>query len=364
MVPLTHHLVAVVAVLAVVYPVTWRTFTALRKRALTNLHFVDLAMGAAASFWLLVFYQLLSLDRLSMISSMLEVAALMLSFSGLAAAMIAVLSLRRRKRWTLAPVVGTAIAVLLIVDYYGLIYPYEPSASEAYFILVISFAFLVALSWYGTEYMVRMRQSFRAVQLGLLMAPLAVIGFGVILGLTADSHWVLYRSFDLADVFIFTGVGVGLVELRKRGIRRYGIVGFVIILTLLLSFPFAYWSGELVGVRHDTNSYEADAFSWIVDHDSNHKVSSEERLSYIGQALFDIPKDASLPTHISNGDKLIPSYFGVIESNWMTEGVNIYPQGTFVMNEDAYNELLGSSSVYYVGGPMEDVLTVFRQHNL
>jgi hypothetical protein len=171
---------------------------------------------------------------------------------------------------------------------------------------------------------------------------------------------VLYRSFDFFDIFLFMGVAVGVVAFRRRHSKLYPVLGCATIVALVLSFPFAYNSGELLGVRHDTQDYEVEAFKWMSKQGDNNTIVTDERLGYIGRSMTGITKDPALPQYLAAGEPF-PAYhwFYMIESSWTTEGVNDYPYGRFVLSDTSYNMSLEAADVFYVAGPLNDQLVVF-----
>jgi len=358
-VPLVHHLVATIALLATAVPLVWSWFLAVTTHSVQKRNVTDLIMIAVPTAWTISYYSSVSFDRFQALSSFSNVVLLLGGFLALCGIAIVVLSMKTHSKLTFAPLLGIGIAVLLVLDYYGYLYSYAPSAPEYYLYLVAAFGFIFSIAWYGSEVIFERRPRYNAVHLGLLLAPLAVMGYGFFGGFSPSSHQIIYRSFDFADLFIFIGGGAAVYWLFANRRKAYPIVAGLVIVSLAVSFPFAYDTQTLLGVRHDTQAYEIDGIKWIAGAQSDPYMVSDERLSYIGQAMADIPKANSLPTHFATNYTLPPFWIGVLEYDWLSTGVNNYPEGLMVLSKSDYMRVMEHSNVLYIGGPFENRLIVY-----
>jgi len=358
--PLVHHLVAAIALLAIAFPLVWSWFLAVTKHSFQKRNVVDLLMIAVPTAWTVAYYSTVSFDRLQAFSSFGNVMLLLGGFLVLCVAAIAVLSMKSHSKRTFAPLLGIGITVLLVLDYYGYLYSYTPTAPEYYLYLVVAFGFMLSIAWYGSEIILERRPRYNAVHLGLLLAPLAIMGYGFLGGFSSSSHQIIYRSFDFADVFVFTGCGAAVYWLFFNRRKTYPIVVGIIIVALAVSFPFAYATQTLLGVRHDTQAYEVDGTKWIAGAQSNPHMVSDERFSYIGLAMADIPKDNGLPMMFAANYTLPPFWIGAMEDYWLSTGVNDYPKGLVVVSVADYMRVMQSSNVLYVGGPLENRLIIYE----
>lgn len=358
--PLVHHLVTAVALILFAYLLVWSWHFSLTNRASLKRAISDAVTIVPASAVALLYYYTVDLDRMVQYSSPMRLGLIISGFAFMSLLLIAVLSLRSHVKFTFAPVVGAGLATVLLADFYGLLFPYEPSASSLYLLLILAFALFSVVAWYGSEIMLESSPRFRAVQIALLISPLTILGYGFINGISLDSQQVVYRSFDMLDIFLFLGVGVGLVEILRRHRKLYTILGTLLIFCLAVSFPFAYYSEPLLGVRHDTQAYEVDALLFLRDHHGDATVVTDERLGYIARATTWVHKDPSLPRYLDSGLQLpFYSWFYVIEDSWTTRGVNNFPDGLLVVDRTFYEEMLLASDVFYIGGPVDDRIVVF-----
>ena len=357
--PLVHHLVATIALLAIAFPLVWSWFLAVTTHSIKKRNVADLIMIAVPTAWTIAYYSTVSLDRFQALSSFNNVVLLLGGFLALCGVAITVLSVETHSKLTFAPLLGIGVVVLLVLDYNGYLYSYVPSAPRYYLYLVVAFGFIFSIAWYGSEVIFERRPRYNAVHLGLLLAPLAVMGYGFFGGFSSSSHQIIYRSFDFADLFIFTGGGAAVYWLFSNRRKAYPIVAGLVIVSLAVSFPFAYDTQTLLGVRHDTQAYEIDGVKWIAGAEPQPHMVSDERLSYIGQAMADIPKDNNLPNHFATNYTLPPFYVGVLEYDWLSTGVNNYPEGLMVLSESDYVRVMEHSNVLYVGGPFENRLIIY-----
>ncbi len=355
--PLVHHLATAISLLLFAYLLVWSWFYAVVKMSLTRRHMLDLFSIAVPGALAMYYYSYVELDRLVQFSSPARILVLLLGFAAMSVITVFMLSRKKHIRFTLSPLVGIGLAALLLLDFYGYLFPYETSASDFYIVLVLATGFVVALGWFGAEISVEKRPQVRAVHVALFVAPITIIGFAFSHGLSLLSHQILYRSFDFLDVFLFLGIGIALVEVYNRRKKLYPFLGAVVIAALVLSFPFGYWSGELLGVRHDTQAYEVDAFTWIDGRDRVVVLITDERMSYIAKNMVGLKADPSLPYFLGN----YPEYrwYYVLEDSWTTAGVNYYPYGKFVYPQEDFDVNLAITNVFYIGGPADDRIIMF-----
>jgi len=362
--PLVHHLVAIIALLLVAYPVVWGWFFALSRRSIRHRHWEDLAMVALPAIWLYVYYTSVSMDSFESVLSKMGLLLIMAAFVALSFVQIAVLSIKKHSKSTFAPIPGIIIIVLLVLDYYGYIFPYKPNAPLVSLILIFAFGAFVSIAWYGTEHALELRKEYRAVQFGLLLAPATVIAFSVLEGFTNASHKSVYRSFDFVDIFIFLGVGLAISSTFSLRKRIYPILVAAMIVFLALSFPFGYYSDQTLGVRHDTQSYEVDAMKWLSDSQSSPQLISDERIAYIGLAMADIPKDNGLVNALSGNVTLPPHWFVAFDDSYLTSGVSDYPRGLVIVPLSDSTRMVDASDIMYIGGPHSNRVTILATSNI
>jgi len=360
--PLVHHLVALVALLLVAYLLCWSWVFAFANGLPKRRHLEDLAVTGTSVVWAATYYSAISFDRISLVPSPLKLVVFGVSFILVSMVAVMVLTMRTHSKRTYAPLVGGGLIAILSLDYFGFFFPYTPSATYAYFFLVASSGFLLALAWYGTEVIVERRPLFRAVQIALIVSPISILGYGVVSGFSPVSLQIVYRTFDFVDIFIFLGIGTAFVWLYEHRRKSYKAIGFLTIAFLLVSFPFAYASESLLGVRHDTQAYEMDSIRWLSEHVDSPFLVSDERIGHIAESTVNIEKHAALPDALKRNTTVtnLPVIaICLMEDSWTTEGVNDFPYGKVVLAASNYTWVLETANVFYIGGPVTDRAVIF-----
>ena len=359
--PLVHHLATAVSLLILVFLLVRSWHFALSKNTLRRRHWNELLVVSGAIVWAVGYYLFTSLDRLSLLTTGATVLLLPLSFGILVVLSVLVESIKTHSGFTYAPLVGVGVFSFVVVDYLGYVFPYSPSAPSYYLILAGVSAFFVGIAWYGAEIAVEVIRTYCTVQIGLLVAPATVVGVGIVGGFSGAAHQIVFRSFDFLDIFVFVGIAVALATMQRKRKRSYTAIGFLITAALMVSFPFAYYSDPLLGVRHDTQGYEVDTISWVSDADTGGYVVSDERIAYIAMSMFGYPKSSYLPSEILKNTSLtemVPGSYFLFEMNWVTGGVNDYPRGKVTIPASNFTLAIESGNSLYVGGPPADHIIV------
>jgi hypothetical protein len=362
LIPLVHHLVALVALLSVAYLLCWSWFFALANGLPKRKPLEDLVVVVTPIVWASVYYSVISFDRISLVSSPIKLFIFCVSFILVSLIAILVLSMKTHSKWTFAPFVGAGLIAIVSLDYFGYFFRYTPSASHVYFFLVAASGFLFAMAWYGAEVILERRPVYRAVQVALIVSPLSILGYGLLGGASFVSFQIVYRTFDFVDIFVFLGIGTAFVWLHERHRRLYTTFGFITIAFLLLSFPFAYASGPLLGVRHDTQAYEVDSVRWLSEHLDSPILESDERLGHIAEGTVGIVKRPALPSAMVHNVTVQGLPVGAVclmEDSWTTSGVNDFPYGEVVLPARNCSWILEASNVMYCGGPATDRVVMF-----
>lgn len=360
--PLVHHLVALVALLLVAYLLCWSWVFAFANGLPKRRHLEDLAVTGTSVVWAVAYYSAISFNRISLVSSPSRLAIFGVSFILVSMVAIMVLTMRTHSKRTYAPFVGGGLIAIVSLDYFGFFFPYTPSATYAYFFLVASSGFLLALAWYGTEVIMERKPLFRAVQIALIVSPISILGYGLVSGFSPVSFQIVYRTFDFVDIFMFLGIGTAFVWLYEHRRKSYTAIGFLTIAFLLVSFPFAYASESLLGVRHDTQAYEVDSIRWLSEHVDSPFLVSDERIGHIAESTVGIEKHAALPDVLKRNTTVtdLPVIaICLMEDSWTTEGVNDFPHGKVVLAASNYTWVLETANVFYIGGPVTDRAVIF-----
>lgn len=197
------------------------------------------------------------------------------------------------------------------------------------------------------------------IQLSLILAPLIVILFGIGTGSQSQSLKFIYRTFDFLQFFIFLGIGVAIADLGVRRLGASRLICIAVTVCLVCSFPFGFFTYELLGVRHDSQAYELDSMYWLSEHAEDPDIISDERLAHMARSTIWVEKRSTLAHNIMLGNMLSPGYFYMAEDSWTVTGANDFPDGLAVIDALTMQRIIEKCTVVYVGGPTEDRLYVF-----
>ena len=358
-IPFVHHLVAVLGYFSISLLTVWSVLFALKNRSMTKRHYLDIwvvTMLGAGSY---LYYVFVKLDRLSYVKIEGAWILMILIFLGLAAIMFFWMTMKKHSKITFAQVPALLILGLFLADYFFPLFPYTPGSPITIVIFAAALAVLIFFAWLGIEDLVESNNRYRALPLGMLLPVVTLIAFSLTSGFTLSAHQTMYRSFDFADIGLAMGVAMGVVHFRKRPRLQAGVIA-VVLVALAITMPYGYATHELTGVRHDTQSYEVDALSWLNESTPRLTIlQSDERLSYVAMALYDFKKMPYLPERLMKEGLLGINAFYAFEDEWITEGVNDYPRGHPNINETRIQLFFECSSVVYIGGPMDNQITIF-----
>jgi len=364
MMPLVHHLVAIVGYMTIAYLTGWSWMFALRNGAPRKRHYQDLIIVSVAIVLALAYYYWVSYDRLSYIDSVVSIVLIIGSMLLFFLPTAAVLLMRSHSKWTFAPIPAAVVVIVAYLDYTGRFFSYRPSAPwPYYFLLIIASAVMIAFAWYGIETIIESRSRYRAIPIGMLLPAATLMFFALVSPSVSDKQQLIYRSFDFADPALALGIGLSFVGIARRpGLKKFAkplIVVFMVF--LLVSLPFGIGTAKLLGLRHDTQEFEVDALQWIasVENGTVPSVHSDERMSYIGMVLFGFGKDNTLPYVLVRNVSLIPGAYNVYEEIWSRDGVNDFPRGSLTPSAAYMTKLFDAENVIYIGGGYSNRLIIF-----
>lgn len=357
---LIHHLVMVLSCLSIAYltlahfAVSSGTPQFSRRRFL-----VDVAEVGAFSVIGYVYYSAVSLDRLRDFLTGDKAALMVLSLSLLSVLVFLYLRMPRSLKRTFAPIPGLVLFAFFMLNYETPIFGYSSGGPDYVVVLAAALSIIVSVAWYGLEKAISSRSFSGAIPVCQLLPVATVILFALLTGFTIHTHNTIYRSFDYADFGIALGVGFSYVGLRHRPRLRRATV-FAVVAVLIITFPFGYLSGQLIGVRHDTQQYEVDAIEWVSLYGGDDaKLQTDERLGYIGMALYGFEKNPYLPDRLDGENPLPWGWFYAYEEEWAVVGVNDYPRGYPVLDTSRVESVLLDSNIFYAGGPEHNSIIIF-----
>jgi len=132
-IPLVHHLVALIAYMTIAYLTGWSWFHVLAYGRPTRRHYLDLATIVGFAALSMGYYYVVSLDRLSYIGSW-KGLLLLFATMGLMLLLATVVLLRKsHSKLSFAPIPAILLFVLAVLDYQGYLFDYRP-AQDAVFL--------------------------------------------------------------------------------------------------------------------------------------------------------------------------------------------------------------------------------------
>jgi hypothetical protein len=169
----------------------------------------------------------------------------------------------------------------------------------------------------------------------------------------ATSQLIVYRTFDFVMPAFALLIGVGFAIIVKGRLRLGMVAAASLVIVCASTLPIAYSSQQLFGVENQTYWFEYDAVQWFSEHGVS-SYASDQRLGETGARLFDLNGSRGLPYDLREGIALNSSSFFVLETSWNESGAQEFPFGVVVVDSSKITHALNESSVFYVGGPVED----------
>ena len=357
--PFVHHLITAVAYLSIGFLTFCGIFFAARSKRIQRRQYAEVAVIGVPALFTFLYYEQGSIQKLAYITDSRGALIAMAIFLLVTSVSIVVLSMRKPFGFSLAPLVAGILLAFFLWDYLSPVFDYSQGTYSLVMALAVASCILVYFSWKGLELATHSDSRYRVIPLGTLIPVVMILAFAFTLDNSLAGHQVIYRSFDLADLSLALGISITVFSLRRRPKSQFTAV-LTILLCLLISLPFAYASGSLLGVRHDTQQYEVDAISYVAECASDDMTfQSDERLSYIAMALYDFKKLPTLPSKLESDVPLNTRVIYAFEDEWATVGVNDYPRGHPVFDDFQLETLAGESVVLYVGGPTANHIVLF-----
>lgn len=358
--PIVHHLVAGIAILMMWFLAIWALAYAIANAGVRRRHLIDFSVVSVISIGVLLYYGLTSHDRLNIVGSTDSLAIVVALFAGLGLFAYTVLKERESHlRHSTAPIVATAVFAAVFIDFFDPFYIDAPGSPIWVLVLAGATSVVIGIGWFGVETLLKRGSKYRAIPIGMLIPVATIIAFSLFAETGVRSHWMIYRTFDFADIPIAMGVAVAFAHFRGR-FRAERALAVCLITVLLISFPFAYFTGPLEGIRHDTQDYEVDATDWASTHVGTHVLlQTDERLAYNARALYDFIKSPNLPGILFDYETPARADYCLLLEEWFTLGVNDYPRGHPIIDESYGREVISASDVFYIGGPHDNSLILF-----
>jgi len=199
----------------------------------------------------------------------------------------------------------------------------------------------------------------RYLLVGMFLAPLTIMIFSMLRSLDVFGFMMVYRSYNFIDIPMAIVVGVGmayifgkLLALSKKNkmFKMLPAMGMIIFIGIsAASLPLAYNNEEAFDVQEITHEYELEAMEWAYAHDIT-SMASDQRYSDIMDPYYGIGADRAGAWRMSH-DSLDSNQYMLTSWYWADGGAQFYPLGRIYFDEAEMTSQLNSWDIYYSGGP-------------
>jgi hypothetical protein len=220
---------------------------------------------------------------------------------------------------------------------------------------------IAALAVVGLQLLRRTMNRMSDLVVSMLVAPTALILFGLLRGLDATGLTLVYRAFDFMDYAFAALVAVAFVA-AWRGLRRVrparGLLAVGFLATLLATTPIAWNTPAVFSVQNVTTPEEFQALALLATLGARN-VTTDERLASVGAWWFGYTTDSLLPLMLRANETIQADYALVLE-RWTTVGAQLHPAPNVVLDAATLDEFLREHSVVYSAGPAGNRVYVLR----
>jgi hypothetical protein len=220
---------------------------------------------------------------------------------------------------------------------------------------------IAALAVIGLQLLRRTTNRMSDVVVSMLIAPTALILFGLLRGLDATGLTLVYRSFDFMDYAFAALVAVAFVA-AWRGLRRLrparGLLAAGFLATLLATTPIAWDTPAVFGVQNVTTPEEFQALALLASLGARN-VTTDERLASVGAWWFGYSTDPLLPIALRENQTVLADYALLLE-RWTTVGAQLHPAPNVVLSRETIDQFLDSNRLVYATGPPGDRIFVVQ----
>ncbi len=253
----------------------------------------------------------------------------------------------------LPPAVGV---VLIVLNAQTSLFAGALPTQPAFLALLPAVAALAAFVLVGYQLVRRTSNRANDLVTSMLVAPVAMVLFGLLRGLDAQSLVIVYRSLDFLDYALALLAAVAFVAtwraLRsRRGVRIALVGGF--LAALLATTPMAWDSPAVFGVENVTTTAEFQALALLRSLGAAN-VTTDQRLADVGAMWFGYAVDRSLPLKLRDNESVAEFDYALVLERWNTVGAQEHPAPNVVLEPAVLDRFLESNRVVYVAGPLGD----------
>jgi len=190
----------------------------------------------------------------------------------------------------------------------------------------------------------------------MLVAPVALILFGLLRGLDPESLLILYRSVDFLDYAFAILIGVAFVAAWRwlgpwRPAKAALVAGF--LAALLSTTPMAWDTPAVFGVDNVTTPHEFRALALLASFGARN-VTTDQRLADVGAMWFGYATDSSLPVKLRDNASFGSFQYALVLERWTTVGAQLHPAPNLVISSVILSNFLTANRIVYTAGPPGD----------
>jgi len=253
----------------------------------------------------------------------------------------------------LPPAVGV---VVILANAQGSLFAGALPTQPAFLALLPAFAVLTAFVLAGYQLVRRTSNRANDLVTSMLVAPVAMVLFGFLRGLDAQSLVIVYRSFDFLDYALALLAAVAFVAawkgLRPRRAARLALVGGFLA-ALLATTPMAWNTPAVFGVENVTTADEFQALALLGPLGAAN-VTTDQRLADVGAMWFGYATDRSLPLKLRDNESTADFDYAIVLERWTTVGAQVHPAPNIILGPSVIDAFLTANRVAYVAGPRGD----------
>ncbi len=221
---------------------------------------------------------------------------------------------------------------------------------------------LAAFALAGYQLVRRTTNRASDLVVSMLVAPVALILFGLLRGLDAESLLIVYRSVDFLDYAFAVLIGVAFVATwRWLGPWRPAKAVLVggLLAALLATTPMAWDTPGVFGVNNVTTPVEFRALALLASFGARN-VTTDQRLADVGAMWFGYSMDSSLPVKLRDNESLARFQYALVLERWTTVGAQLHPAPNLVISTTVLENFLTVNRIVYAAGPSGDRIFVVQ----
>jgi len=198
--------------------------------------------------------------------------------------------------------------------------------------------------------------------ISMLVAPVALILFGLLRGLDPEGLLILYRSIDFLDYAFAVLIGVAFVAAwrwlgPRRGAKAILFTG--LLAALLATTPMAWNTPAVFGVENVTTPQEFQALAVLASLGARN-VTTDQRLADVGAMWFGYTADPSLPLKLRDNESLGRFQYALVLERWTTVGAQVHPAPNVLISAVVFENFLAENRIVYAAGPSGDRIFVVQ----